>query len=376
MADRPNTAVDYLKQERVKNKSKFDGNKYNVNHLTYPLDLLSPKVDASGVNEYGDNYVIFYINVSESSKLIKQKLAKTVDIAAAERNRGIQQKRLAEMNPSKVTVATGLITAGAVTDTMAGVIGVDVGGTGVKAGIIASGILAAADIPSFTRPQKRLETAIALHIPNNLVTRYGMQWQDENNTAFTYAVTAGHELEELVKAAGKSIMSFNASAITQQAKKSSGVARDVLTNLALNTSTGLSTASGLAPNPNKEQVFSGVEFRQFTMEYQFFPKSPQEAESVQNIIQNFKYHMHPEFKDPNNFIYIYPSEFDIVFYNGSEENRNLHRHSSCVLVDMNINYTPNGIFNTFKGGVPAQINIALTFRELTQLTKENIAEGY
>lgn len=378
MAEAPkfNTALDYLKQSRVKDKNKFDANKYSVKHLTYPLNLLTPKVDASGVNEYGDNYVIFYINISDDSKLLKNTNEKTVDVSAVKRNRGIQQERLAKINPDKTTVAGGLLAAGGITDVLGNVAGIDTGGTGLAAGAIASGVLAVADIPSFTRPQKRLESAIALHVPNNLLTRYGTNWQDENNTAFAYAVTAGDELKKLVEASVESAMTQKTGPISEQFGKSGGVAKSVLTNLALKTSTGLSSASGLAPNPNKEQVFSGVDFRQFTMEYQFFPRTQQEAEAIQNIIQTFKYHMHPEFKDVTNFIYIYPSEFDIVYYNGSEENRNLHRHSSCVLVDMAVNYTPNGAFNTFKGGIPTQTNIALTFRELAQLTKENIAEGY
>jgi hypothetical protein len=54
---------------------------------------------------------------------------------------------------------------------------------------------------------------------------------------------------------------------------------------------------------------------------------------------------------------------------------NLHRHTSCVLTELNVNYTPNGTFSTFKDGRPTQINVSMTFRELTILTKELISEG-
>jgi len=91
-----------------------------------------------------------------------------------------------------------------------------------------------------------------------------------------------------------------------------------------------------------------------------------------NIIRSFKYHMHPEFKDTTGFLYIYPSEFDIVYYKGTQENLNIHRHTSCVLTEMNVNYTPNGIFSTFANGMPTQINITLTFKELMLLSKELI----
>jgi hypothetical protein len=86
--------------------------------------------------------------------------------------------------------------------------------------------------------------------------------------------------------------------------------------------------------------------------------------------------MHPEYKDTNAFLYVYPSEFDIFYYHGSQENLNVHRHTSCVLTEMNVNYTPQGRFNAFDDGTPAQINMVLTFKELAPLTKERIQDGF
>ena len=85
--------------------------------------------------------------------------------------------------------------------------------------------------------------------------------------------------------------------------------------------------------------------------------------------------MHPEFKDDGNWLYIYPSEFDVYYYHGAKENRNIHKHTSCVLTGMNINYTPQGQFTTFANGMPTQINVALTFKELALLTKDKIKDG-
>jgi hypothetical protein len=136
-----------------------------------------------------------------------------------------------------------------------------------------------------------------------------------------------------------------------------------------------SVATGLAANPKKEQVFGGVDFRTFQIEYQFFPRDENEARNVRNIIKEFKYHMHPEFKDSNNFVYIYPSEFDIFYYQNGKENLNIHRHTSCVLTELSVNYTPNGAFTTFADGMPTQINVQMSFRELALLTKDKIEDG-
>ena len=82
--------------------------------------------------------------------------------------------------------------------------------------------------------------------------------------------------------------------------------------------------------------------------------------------------MHPEFKSENAFLYIYPSEFDVTYYKGGTENLNIHRHTSCVLTEVNVNYTPNGVFSTFDNGMPTQITLSLTFKELQLLSKETI----
>ena len=111
------------------------------------------------------------------------------------------------------------------------------------------------------------------------------------------------------------------------------------------------------------------------MEYMFAPRNEKEAQNVLGIIQAFKYHMLPEYKGVSNFLFLYPSEFDIVYYHGGDENLNVHRHTSCVLTEMNVNYTPQGVFNTFSNGMPTQIGINMTFKELAIVTKEMVQKG-
>jgi hypothetical protein len=61
---------------------------------------------------------------------------------------------------------------------------------------------------------------------------------------------------------------------------------------------------------------------------------------------------------------------------------NLPRHTSCVLTDCNVNYTPNNQFSTFAstngapGGAATQIQLSLTFKELAILTKDQILDGF
>jgi hypothetical protein len=336
------------------------GSGYEVNSHSYPDDLFAP------TGQYGGNYVVFYINVGTDSKLVKTSSESAFVNELSPRDRGdlIAQ----DLTKNKLVAAQGTA------NTLAGVVGgsIALGGIGgaVK-GVAAANIptvglgVAASLAPDATRSQKRLKTAIAMHVPNQLQIRYGMQWSEEDTAILSMAASGIDEVMKALDSEGKS-------------SDVKGVGAAIIANLALNKApggAGASAALGLAANPKKEQVFKGVDFRTFQFDYQFFPRSVDEAKNVLEIIKTFKYHMHPEFKDEYNFIYLYPSEFDILYYQNGVENLNIHRHTSCVLTEMNVNYTPNGMFTTFPNGMPTQINVTMNFRELALLTKDKVQDG-
>jgi hypothetical protein len=351
---------------------KFVDGKYDIKNYSYPSDLY----DSRG--KYGGNYAIFYINVSSESKLLKEDGVQTVaDYTPNDRGdlvgQGLTAAQLATAG-GVVGIVEGGIAGGLFAGGTKGV--VDANGKktmppALKGAIAGGGVGAAVGAivgSQGSRSQKRLKTAIALHIPNNLSVTYSMVWSEDDTSALAMAAGAVQQGWEVMK--GSSNKGNNTDV--------SGTGTAILTNIALSkgpNQAGNSVATGLAANPKKEQVFKGVNFRTFSFDYKFFPRNWNEAQNVRNIIDQFKYHMHPEFKDSNNFVYIYPSEFDIFYYQDNEENLNLHRHTSCVLTDMTINYTPNGMFSTFPDGSPTQIDVTLTFRELALLTKDKVKDG-
>ena len=341
---------------------KFDQNKYKVSNLMYPSDLMSDD------NRYSGSYVIFYLNVNQDSKLLKDPNNVTVpDDSVAVRRRG---KMLStESSQLGTTLTVGALGAGA------GALGGSIAfGNKGKKGAAVGGIAAAAAVTAigtqtstFSRTQKRLEAAIALHVPNQLQIRYGANWESEETNLFSMVQEGGAAMANVFKPGVASNIGDTAGGIAA--------------SLAFNNKTGINVPqavqglTGLAPNPRKEQLFKGIDFRTFTFQYQFYPKSAEESRNVQNIIYMFKLHMLPEFKDSGNFLYIYPSEFDIAYYHNHEENLNVHRHTSCVLTEMSVQYTPNGQYTTFEDGSPTQINVDLTFKELALVTKETVQEG-
>lgn len=356
--------------------AKFDDNKYQIGQHSYPSDLMG------NLNQYGGNYVVFYINAAVDSKLIRDDPSITVEDNTPRDNGDL----LALSNkygtgvggaiaaPAAVAVG-GLALGGGLTTTSL-VNGVATKGlsktalvTGAAIGLGAGALKTTAS--TFSGQKKRLKSAISLHSPNNMSTTYSVNYDEEDLDIYAMGVAGAGGTAAGIEA----MQQKGASNISGEDALSSITAAGLGLGLKLPGTAGISKLTGLAPNPRKEQLFKNVQFRTFNFDYQFYPRDAKEAQNVLNIIYEFKLHMHPEFKDANNFLYVYPSEFDIFYYNGEYENMNVNRHTSCVLTDMTVNYSPNGQFTTFENGMPTQINITLTFKELATLTKEKIQDG-
>jgi hypothetical protein len=220
-------------------------------------------------------------------------------------------------------------------------------------------------------------------VPNNLQANYSVEYQAEQLGFIGDIAALAANNPEIGSKLNRGLMSLITSTpgllndlISGGTGSPTGKGiSDLVATAAIGKSSALSFLSGLAPNPRFEQLFKMVNFRKFQFNYQFAARNEKELRNIMNIIYQFKYHMHPEFlnmQSKANFLYIYPSEFDIAYYIGSEENPNLHSHTSCVLTDLNINYTPTGNFVTFDNGAPAQIDVVMQFTELAPLTKDLI----
>ena len=153
-------------------------NKYIVDGFQYPSDLMGLTTDqTTGYSQanYGSNYVIFYINVNNESRMLENPDIQTVDIGSNER----VAKQLAGRNFTQEQVVLAAGAEGAGLGALVGSGGGAGSAGGLLAGVGAASVMANTKNSTFSRPQKRLKTAIALHVPNQLSIRYGMGWGDE-----------------------------------------------------------------------------------------------------------------------------------------------------------------------------------------------------
>lgn len=299
-----------------------DTNAYDITQLKYPMDL-------SDAPEYGGHKVVFFINIAGASQI-------AVNNPFGGKGIALPASQKSSFAPEAAKQAAG-------------------------------------STISILNPKKRMTTAIALYVPNNLANTYGVNWgtagNDEMINPFDTALTGFLAAKDAK--ANEQAPSGSGSGLDKVLAAAKAVGGGIAAEM-LNGQSYIQKATGVAPGQSKaQQLFENVNFREFTFSYDFAPKNEAEAGNVLNIIRYFKYHMLPEFFDPSQYLYVYPSEFEVKYYKGDKENQYLERQYTCVLTNLTVNYTPNGQFMTFSNGMPTHIKLDLSFKELSMPTKES-----
>lgn len=141
------------------------------------------------------------------------------------------------------------------------------------------------------------------------------------------------------------------------------------------TGSAMQAMTKMVTNPFREMLFEHMNFRSFRFNYRFLPKNKAEVENIKKIIDLFKFHMHPELSAGNLF-FIYPAEFQIVYYFKGVENTYFQKIAPSALTNLDITYGGAGGMSSFHDGTPTEVNLKLDFQELETITKEKVQLGY
>lgn len=359
--------------------SEFEGN--GVVNLVYPDDLVNNR------EEYGNSYTVFFISVHHDSVLQSGGSISTTEKKYTNAKGSAIKKLATEQGGQAVLTggaALGMGTAmgalGSKTCSMAGGVfggnafGMVGKGVGVTIGAsIASEFVSDQLVDSTGKSKveyKQQKACIVLPTPN-VSTNYSLSWSETDNFTLGNLMEIGGNI-------GNTLNSENVdgfmNTMDEIVKKNSDIGLALMSKAPMYGDV-LSKAMGKTYNPRKEQLFKEVNFRDFNFTYTFAPRSEQEAKNVMAIINQFKYHAHPDMKD-GDFLFIYPSEFDIVHYFDGRPNKLMPRHATSILNSVTIDYSPNGNYSVFSNGMPTMIRMTLNFKELAILTKKDIAAGY
>ena len=372
--------------------NSLNRNQVDVKTHQFPLDIMSDP----GLGNHG-HYIMFFINEQKSAKLrFGGERAKSGD---KHMRKAIGERRGPEfITPLRVNPITGKSEPKKKrnTEALSSVIEIGSSAAGIQAigndfnkimggGVTNKGeLINDTPIVSLERPAThRLDTAIALYMPQSLSVNYGSRYVDTEISPLGAAV--GTVAEGLV---GGEIRSFSDAVKVGGGKLSEELEKRLiaagLSFADLVGATGAREAfeitRGEVITQRMELAFKNINRRNFTYNFKMIPKNEKEAEEIRKIIYAFKFNMLPEMsKGRKGVTMTFPNTFDIEYKFMQKDNDYLHRVSTCVLENMTVTYGGDR-FRTFapKGdGAPVvETTINLAFKELELITRERVEEGF
>lgn len=224
------------------------------------------------------------------------------------------------------------------------------------------------NIPRFS---KRIAESVALYMPSPVVFNQHNIYEEISLTALAGKLTVGG-------------VSLGTKFIADKFFGAGRYAKDIGTGLgkvADAVGNGVSGVSSLLQspiNPMVEVLFTNTPQRQFTFEVLMAPRNEKESETIKAIVQTLRFHATPELNDfaLNGLFWIPPADFDITFFNKGQENMNILRINTCVMERIEVDYSPAGVYSTFRNGHPVAVRLSMAFRELEPLHKQRILQGF
>lgn len=128
--------------------------------------------------------------------------------------------------------------------------------------------------------------------------------------------------------------------------------------------------SQITINPNEYILFDAPSPREFSLTFKFMPSSLQESQEVELIIKEFRRNMYPELQ-AGGTIYKFPNAFQIRYDNA----QGMIKMPEVVLKSCNVTYNSNSM-SYHEDGRPIEIDMALTFGELSPISQVDVDAGY
>ena len=355
----------------------------------FPLDV----TQGPGLGNHG-HYIMFFINEQKHAKLrfsggVAQKNGE--DLVAETIERGIPTFINEMVVDTKSGVEKSKVEKKRNTTPLNSIIEIGNSSAGIQAiGLDFNKIMGVDNeqtegdkVISVKRPAtKRLDTAIALYMPNAINVTYGSRYLDTEISPLGAA--AGDIGVDILEGRG----SFKDAVQKLQEKLPQEAQRRVITRaLQLGDAVGL-TGAREAFEINRAEVvadrmelaFKNVNRRNFQYSFKMIPKNEKEADEIRKIIYAFKFNMLPEMTSGRAGNTMgFPNTFDIEYRFLGKDNDYVSRVSTCVLETMTVAYGGDR-FKTFAprddGAPVVETSLTLSFKELELITRERVREGY
>ena len=137
----------------------------------------------------------------------------------------------------------------------------------------------------------------------------------------------------------------------------------------LTNQSAMQRTQGAVLNNNLELLFSGPGLRSFSFAFLFYPREPNEAKMVRQIIRAFKQAMSVK-RSATSLLLKAPHTFAIQYMTSiggkTVAHPYLNRFKECALTSCSVDYTPDGTYMTYDGDEKSMTayRLSLSFSEL------------
>ena len=233
----------------------------------------------------------------------------------------------------------------------------------------------------YSQSKASLETII-LPMVNNLSSTNGVGWGENNMNIIE--LRGAQIIQQGLERVGQNGFSLN---VAKEALSNAlQVARDVVGGLikekgavaaalagyVVGNTSFLTRGDGKVINPNMELLFNGPKLRTFGFQFDFAPRSSEEAKIVRDIIKVLKARSSPSLGSARLFLES-PKVFELEYiYNGDgsdEASKSTHPYLNkikpCALTQIDVNYTPNNKYMTYaEDGSMVATSLRMSFTEI------------
>lgn len=252
--------------------------------------------------------------------------------------------------------------------------------------------------PKYKKIVKRnfnYDKSIYLPMPSTISDAFGASWEGaalgivgELIRQGTAATISDVSLQNLIDSPSQSLTTMKENAANfirgLGREEAAGVLTSALTSPQTALTNAVKTNFNVTENPFAIMTYNGVGFKQHQFSWTLYPESKEESVVIKKIVNYFRREMLPEKLKTNRYLLSYPAIFEIRLH----PNKNTMRFKRCVLTDMSINYTPNGLafFKTEKDTLetsssnaieifPASVSLSLTFKEIEIWTADDFSSN-
>ncbi|AMO43019.1 baseplate tail tube cap [Cyanophage S-RIM32] len=245
---------------------------------------------------------------------------------------------------------------------------------------------------------------IVMYMPEDIGASYGANWGGKGftNTGADMLRQAGAILNSgsAIDSMGTTLQNMGNAMTRGQSLIASGIAgaMNALPGKiggSVDTNDVLGGIGGVILNPNAELLFSGFDLRNFGLSFKMAPRSETEAKTIRDICTTFKRASLPNFgaspgntianlfkkeggtaeaNDNRNYIGV-PNLCIVEFMKGGSPHPYLSQFKPCAIKEVNITYTPDGQYTTYRDGSPVATGLQLSFLESKLVYSNEISYG-